>query len=176
MARADSSLAGSFPFQPHLKGSCGVNKTCWRFSAARCGLLETISHWDHRCSSITSVLSARAERRAHRERLTETAKTDRMQSRKTVEKPDAEQLVQPARDRDCSLRNWMNFTFPRLYRFTSGMIAGSCYDVELPKSYPLKFNYNHPPSEQRWDAGKIAPGFRWCMMKEIEPPNRSIRP
>ena len=29
-----------------------------------------------------------------------------------------------------------------------------------------------PPSEQRWDAGKTAVGFRLCMMKEIEPSPR----
>ena len=53
--------------------------------------------------------------------------------------------------------------------------------LELEVSYSL-FSLGRtrhqlwPPSEQRWDAGKTAPGLRWCMMKEIESPNRSIRP
>ena len=47
--------------------------------------------------------------------------------------------------------------------------------------------FHHAPSEARridvcpqlarWCLPTVrAPGFRWCMMKEIEPPNRSIRP
>jgi len=53
--------------------------------------------------------------------------------------------------------------------------AAAGYAAAIISALPRTRQQLWPPSEQRWDAGKTAAGFRSCMMKEIEPCPRSIR-